>query len=673
MLLGEGGIPKQATFEKLVEWLTPVGSSDPERSAVFLLTYRYFAHSRQLFQALQKRFESAQNHDQKTGMQIRARVCNVLKSWLSNHFGDFDKEILKEVLAFIRRDLVQHHMDTTSQTLLQIIETKLKLRIQEQQQQQQQQKPDGGKGPSEDVNWPPLVLSESVAASMSASAPAPRPAEAAAENELDVTRAVSPAEMARQASLLEFSLFAAIRPSELQRRAWSAPDKATRAPGVVRMIAHFNRMSAWAVQVALQGAPGPERLAARLAWLILLASELANLRNYSSMLWVLVGLRSAPLARLEAHWALLPPAVRARFDELDRAWRPSENWKQARETHRLAASAPPAIPHLGVYLSELAHLEQTMPDLLGPGLVHYEKHHRIGQLLRQLMQFQQVPYPHRPDERLLARLRAFHNAPPTPTQLMALSFQILPPLASPSSLSPSPSTSAPATSSSPAPASSASHASPRSPPAAASSFSPAPAPSPSPAPTSLGRAEAPPASAATLPPPQAVRSARSRGPSLHQTALHRAADEVAGTTSTAARGAGGADGEAAEGGRKLSVLLATPWQVSSTSFQLVVQAALAHRFPDGYELLTWQAFDRDATVYSWPDHIRLELIEEQRLASGEAPITFILYTRQHVNRADISLLRRLQRFYESVTRRRNARGLIVRSPCSSLPVLTFAY
>ena len=75
--------------------------SDPMFLSLFLLVFRSFTTSAELFSQLVKRFDVQPPGDlktadqiatfKKTQMQVRVRVCNVFKNWLQNHFYDFDK------------------------------------------------------------------------------------------------------------------------------------------------------------------------------------------------------------------------------------------------------------------------------------------------------------------------------------------------------------------------------------------------------------------------------------------------------------------------------------------------------------------------------------------------------------------------------------------------------
>ena len=55
----------------------------------------------------------------------------------------------------------------------------------------------------------------------------------------------SPLEIARQLTLIEFELYAAIRPSECLSQNWNTKQKERLAPNILKCISHFGKISSW--------------------------------------------------------------------------------------------------------------------------------------------------------------------------------------------------------------------------------------------------------------------------------------------------------------------------------------------------------------------------------------------------------------------------------------------
>jgi len=98
------GKVKGATFPALIERLTIHDSHDSSFTQTFLLTYRSFASSMEVIDALIKRFcikpppqlnnpQDLKIWNEKKAMPIRLRVCNVLKSWIETYSLDLQGNV----------------------------------------------------------------------------------------------------------------------------------------------------------------------------------------------------------------------------------------------------------------------------------------------------------------------------------------------------------------------------------------------------------------------------------------------------------------------------------------------------------------------------------------------------------------------------------------------------
>ncbi|MED6265642.1 Ras-specific guanine nucleotide-releasing factor 2, partial [Characodon lateralis] len=53
---------------------------------------------------------------------------------------------------------------------------------------------------------------------------------------------------------------------------------------------------------------------------------------------------------------------------------------------------PPCVPYLGMYLTDLAFIEEGTPNFTEEGLVNFSKMRMISHIIREIRQFQQTPY-----------------------------------------------------------------------------------------------------------------------------------------------------------------------------------------------------------------------------------------------------------------------------------------
>ena len=73
----------------------------------------------------------------------------------------------------------------------------------------------------------------------------------------------------------------------------------------------------------------------------------------------------------------------------------AKNFVRYRETLRLAN--PPCIPFLGVYLTDLTFIEDGIPShIKGTELINFSKRTKTAEVIRDIQQYQNVPYSLKP-------------------------------------------------------------------------------------------------------------------------------------------------------------------------------------------------------------------------------------------------------------------------------------
>ena len=167
-------------------------------------------------------------------------------------------------------------------------------------------------------------------------------------------------ELAEQLALHEAALLRGVAPHELQGLAFAKATKAERAPNVLRLISHFNRMSRWVcTQVVRQ--PTTRERARCLRLFIELANACRELGNFNGVMEIVAAINSSALFRLKRTWEVLPRASRKDFDELGELVRPDKSHAALRHAMRLAAKRA-AVPYLGLYLTDLTFIEDGNKD-----------------------------------------------------------------------------------------------------------------------------------------------------------------------------------------------------------------------------------------------------------------------------------------------------------------------
>jgi son of sevenless len=204
-----------------------------------------------------------------------------------------------------------------------------------------------------------------------------------------------PVEVARQLTILEFQLFAAIEGKELLNQCWNAEDKEIQAPNVTLTISRFNQMSGWITTLMVKVKEMKPRVSL-LKRFVDIAHECLKLNNFNSVVEIVSALGTTAVRRLTDTWDQLDPETKQTFQELKDLFETRKNWEHYR--NRLASCTPPCIPYLGLYLTDLVMVDEvhkksvTHPDSPETSLYNIERLVRISALHQEVKTFQAVRY-----------------------------------------------------------------------------------------------------------------------------------------------------------------------------------------------------------------------------------------------------------------------------------------
>ncbi|KAF0034066.1 hypothetical protein F2P81_014132 [Scophthalmus maximus] len=114
------------------------------------------------------------------------------------------------------------------------------------------------------------------------------------------------------------------------------------------------------------------------------------LNNYNGVLEITSALNRSAIYRLKKTWAKVSKQAKALMDKLQKTVSSEGRFKNLRET--LKNCNPPCVPYLGMYLTDLAFIEEGTPNFTEEGLVNFSKMRMISHIIREIRQFQQTPY-----------------------------------------------------------------------------------------------------------------------------------------------------------------------------------------------------------------------------------------------------------------------------------------
>uniref|UniRef100_A0A3Q3WPI4 Ras protein-specific guanine nucleotide-releasing factor 2a n=1 Tax=Mola mola TaxID=94237 RepID=A0A3Q3WPI4_MOLML len=200
---------------------------------------------------------------------------------------------------------------------------------------------------------------------------------------------LSAMELAEQITLLDHIVFRSIPYEEFLGQGWMKVDKMERTPYIMKTSQHFNDMSNLVASQIMTHTDVGSRASSIEKW-VAVADICRCLNNYNGVLEITSALNRSAIYRLKKTWAKVSKQTKALMDKLQKTVSSEGRFKNLRET--LKNGNPPCVPYLGMYLTDLAFIEEGTPNFTEEGLVNFSKMRMISHIIREIRQFQQTPY-----------------------------------------------------------------------------------------------------------------------------------------------------------------------------------------------------------------------------------------------------------------------------------------
>ncbi|XP_074184878.1 ras-specific guanine nucleotide-releasing factor 2 isoform X4 [Rhinolophus sinicus] len=200
---------------------------------------------------------------------------------------------------------------------------------------------------------------------------------------------LSAMELAEQITLLDHIVFRSIPYEEFLGQGWMKLDKNERTPYIMKTSQHFNDMSNLVASQIMNYTDVSSRAIAIEKW-VAVADICRCLHNYNGVLEITSALNRSAIYRLKKTWAKVSKQTKALMDKLQKTVSSEGRFKNLRET--LKNCNPPTVPYLGMYLTDLAFIEEGTPNFTEEGLVNFSKMRMISHIVREIRQFQQTSY-----------------------------------------------------------------------------------------------------------------------------------------------------------------------------------------------------------------------------------------------------------------------------------------
>ncbi len=190
--------------------------------------------------------------------------------------------------------------------------------------------------------------------------------------------------------MIEFTFYSRIRYSECLSLRWTKGE--SEAPGLVGLVNRFNIVGQWVATSVVAASKLKERVQIAKHF-IRTAYACYELNNLSSAMQILAGLQQADVARLKKTWDDIAKTkvCRERLNYLEQLFMPRSNFKAYRD--HVGTLRPPAMPYVGVYMSDLTFIEEGNPNTLKrDDFVNFEKFRMTSRIINQILRFQKAPY-----------------------------------------------------------------------------------------------------------------------------------------------------------------------------------------------------------------------------------------------------------------------------------------
>ncbi|KAL5037234.1 hypothetical protein RTP6_004701 [Batrachochytrium dendrobatidis] len=402
---------KGGTLTKLLEAATGHDNNDEDFTAAFILTHHSFTTSSELLDQLFKRYEIAPPYGlsqrifeiyiDKKVVQVRLRVCHVLQYWIQNHFEEDFVEYDQFILRY--RDFVEKKVkfdfEQLSITMLEVLEKKLA--------EDFKFRPTPQISSDREKLCPKVILSQR---SFAVGYPV-TDVFATLGSDPKAYLEVDPQEMARQLTLVEFELFSRVKPFECLDQIWDGhrrkenlalkgsnyAKRQTSGEGSIseisRLIQHTNQISFWiATNIVTQETPKARMNIIK--YFVQVAMHCRELNNLTGVTTIIGALSMSPISRLHKTWKVLEDKylkMAETYKEIADLVSPKFQYANYRKA--LKEMQPPAIPFLGVYLTDLTFLELGNPDFLpDTHFVNFDKRRKVYNLIKDIQRYAQVPF-----------------------------------------------------------------------------------------------------------------------------------------------------------------------------------------------------------------------------------------------------------------------------------------
>jgi hypothetical protein len=209
----------------------------------------------------------------------------------------------------------------------------------------------------------------------------------------------SPVEIAKQLTVISSNLFNEIDYAELLNTNWTKKDKHILAPGVMKMIDRFNKLSLFIMEEILSYDKKRHR-AGVIEKFIEVAHECRVLNNHNDCVTIITSLNNYIVLNLKKTWKVMNKQILPLFKQLTEFCTYEGNFIHLRQDMK-KIQGKPCVPYLGLLLKDLAYIEEGPKYLNKDLLVNLEKVNRVAEAIGSFFCFKSKAYPYKQVSQLM--------------------------------------------------------------------------------------------------------------------------------------------------------------------------------------------------------------------------------------------------------------------------------
>ncbi|CAF1602417.1 unnamed protein product, partial [Didymodactylos carnosus] len=126
------------------------------------------------------------------------------------------------------------------------------------------------------------------------------------------------------------------------------------------------------------------------------------LRNFNGVLQIVAAFVNSAVFRLKNTWDRISKQNKQVINKLQNLVHSDGKFKNLRDT--LSRIDPPAVPYLGLYLSDLSFIEESTPDISEKCMINFSKMRMKTHIISEVRRFQSMPFKIKHNPRVCAYL-----------------------------------------------------------------------------------------------------------------------------------------------------------------------------------------------------------------------------------------------------------------------------